>query len=117
MFNARYLGCCQKWQKISWKNQEKSGSKAKHESKVKPESEVKPTKLVSAETGKYRVSRKRRAPSYTLNSDFLKPVVKIKLEAHEIYVSGDAGYQLVNRPEPSDEESNLVIIISSDESV
>jgi hypothetical protein len=52
MFIVRYLGCCQKWQKISWKNQEKSGSKAKPEPKVKPESKVKPTKLVSVETGK-----------------------------------------------------------------
>ena len=38
----------------------------------------------------------------------------IKLEAPEVFVGSDSGYQYVSRPEFSDDETSLVITISSD---
>ena len=41
-------------------------------------------------------------------------VKAIKLEPVEVFVGTDSGYHFVSRPEFSDDESSLVITISSD---
>ena len=64
-----------------------------------------------------KVSKKRSLKNrlFSCNDTPINPSLKfIKLEQPEVFVAADHGYQYVCRPEFSDDESSLVITISSD---
>ena len=74
-------------------------------------------KATNPKTVKKADSSKTLTPSHR----FYKPVPKrvclatvVKLEAPEVFVESKSCYQYVSRPEFSDDDSSLVITISSD---